>query len=99
MVASARVAYLAKRAAEYGVHTGPISDDLHAVSKRKQDMVEGARNYFENLLAPMRAVDLDLLSGETHFVAPKPLKVSLTDGETRDITAPLIFIITGVRPN
>ena len=98
MVASARVAYLAKRAAEYGVHTGPISVDLHAVRKRKQAMVEGARNYFENLLAPMREVDLDLLRGEAHFVAPKTLKVSLNDGETRDITAPLIFINTGARP-
>src|SRR6266496_6005693 len=49
MVASGRVAYLARRAAEYGVHTGPISVDLHAVRKRKQAMVEGARNYFENL--------------------------------------------------
>ncbi len=98
MVASARVAYLAKRAAEYGVHTGPISIDLHAVRKRKQAMVEGARNYFENLLAAMREVDLDLLRGEAHFVAPKTLKVSLNDGETRDITAPLIFINTGARP-
>src|SRR5437660_79858 len=98
MVASARVAYLAKRAAEYGVHTGPISVDLHAVRKRKQAMVEGARNYFENLLAAMREVDLDLLRGEAHFVAPKTLKVSLNDGETRDITAPLIFINTGARP-
>src|SRR5437016_8942862 len=98
MVASARVAYLAKRAAEYGVHPGPISVDLHAVRKRKQAMVEGARNYFENLLAPMREVDLDLLRGEAHFVAPKTLKVSLNDGETRDITAPLIFINTGARP-
>src|ERR1700758_3898463 len=47
MVASARVAYLAKRGAEYGVRTGPISVDLQAVRKRKQNMVEGARNYFE----------------------------------------------------
>ncbi len=97
MVASARVAYLAKLAAEYGVHTGPISVDLHAVRKRKQAMVEGARNYFENLLAAMREVDLDLLRGEAHFVAPKTLKVSLNDGETRDITAPLNFINTGAR--
>jgi len=98
MVASARVAYLATRAAEYGVHTGPISVDLHAVRKRKQNMVEGARNYFESLLAAMREVDLDLLRGEAHFVAPKTLAVSLKDGETRGITAPLIFINTGARP-
>jgi hypothetical protein len=39
MVASARVAYLARRGAEYGVRTGPISVDLQAVRKRKQEMV------------------------------------------------------------
>src|SRR6266567_9474356 len=98
MVASARVAYLAKGGAEYGVRTGPVSVDLQAVRKRKQNMVEGARNYFERLLAAMREVDLDLLRGEAHFVAPKTLEVSLKDGETRDITAPLIFINTGARP-
>ena len=48
MVASARVAYLARRGALYGVHTGPISVDLQAVRERKQGMVEGARNNFKN---------------------------------------------------
>jgi pyruvate/2-oxoglutarate dehydrogenase complex dihydrolipoamide dehydrogenase (E3) component len=35
MVASARVAYLARRGALYGVHTGAISVDLQAVRERK----------------------------------------------------------------
>jgi len=48
MVASARIAYLARRGAEYGVRTGDISVDLQAVRKRKQGMVEGARNNFES---------------------------------------------------
>src|SRR6202795_3145237 len=39
MVASARVAYLARRAADYGVHTGPISIDLKRVRQRKRDIV------------------------------------------------------------
>ncbi len=34
MVASARVAYLANRAAEFGVQTGPVSVDLGAVVPR-----------------------------------------------------------------
>jgi pyruvate/2-oxoglutarate dehydrogenase complex dihydrolipoamide dehydrogenase (E3) component len=95
MVASARVAYLAKRATEYGVRTGPISVDLQAVRKRKQNMVEGARNHFESLVKP---AGLDLLRGEARFIASKTLEVSLKDGETRAITAPLIFIDTGARP-
>lgn len=40
MVASARVAYLARRAADYGVETGPISVDMQAVRRRKRDIVE-----------------------------------------------------------
>jgi pyruvate/2-oxoglutarate dehydrogenase complex dihydrolipoamide dehydrogenase (E3) component len=96
MVASARVAYLAKRGAEYGVRTGPVSVDLQAVRKRKENMVEGARNFFESLFKPVAG--LDLLRGEARFIASKTLEVSLKDGETREITAPLIFINTGARP-
>src|ERR1700733_9115830 len=36
MVASARLAYLARRGAEYGVQTGPVSVDLAAVRERKR---------------------------------------------------------------
>jgi pyruvate/2-oxoglutarate dehydrogenase complex dihydrolipoamide dehydrogenase (E3) component len=96
MVASARVAYLAKSGAEYGVRTGPISVDLQAVRNRKQAMVEGARNNFESQMKPVSG--LDLLKGEAHFVGSKTLEVSLADGERRTITAPLIFINAGARP-
>ena len=41
MVASARLAYLARRGAEYGVRTGPVSVDLAAVRERKRAMVGG----------------------------------------------------------
>src|SRR6266704_6189431 len=78
MVASARVAYLARRGAEYGVRTGPVSVDLQAVRKRKQGMVEGARNNFESGITAVQGLDLDLLRGEAHFIAPKTLGVSLT---------------------
>ena len=98
MVASARVAYLARRGAEYGVRTGPISVDLRAVRERKQAMVEGARNNFESSINAVQGLDLELLTGEAHFIAPKALEVSLKDGGTREITAPLIFIDTGARP-
>src|SRR5215475_10987852 len=43
MVASGRVAYLARRAADYGVHAGPISIDLERVRQRKRDIVESFR--------------------------------------------------------
>src|SRR5262249_23249175 len=96
MVASARVAYLASRGADYGVHTGPISVDLQAVRTRKQGIVEGARVDLESRIKATQG--LDLLRGEAHFIASKTLEVHLGRGETQQITAPLIFIDTGDRP-
>src|SRR5579864_7149151 len=89
MVASARVAYLARRGADYGIHTGPISVDMQAVRKRKQGIVEGARLDLESRIEATPG--LDLLRGETHFIAPKTLEISVKGGETREITAPLMF--------
>src|ERR1700756_491216 len=71
MVASARVAYLARRGADYGVHTGPVTVDLQAVRQRKQGIVEGARLGCEGRLTAVQGVDL--LRGEAHFLAPKTL--------------------------
>jgi pyruvate/2-oxoglutarate dehydrogenase complex dihydrolipoamide dehydrogenase (E3) component len=96
MVASARLAYLARRGADYGVHTGPIAVDLPAVRQRKQSIVEGARSRLEGLLNA--APGLDLLLGEAHLIAPKMLEVQLKSGETQQITAPLIIINVGARP-
>src|SRR5215472_16601465 len=44
MVASARVAYLARRGADYGVQTGPVSVDMTRVRQRKRDIVERLRS-------------------------------------------------------
>src|SRR5215470_6056655 len=96
MVASARLAYLARRGAEYGVHTGPIAVDLQAVRQRKQGIVAGARRDLESRL--QATPGLDLLRGEAHFLAPKTLAVHLNGGQTRELTAPLMVIDTGDRP-
>src|SRR5258706_4169522 len=58
MVASARVAYLARRAADYGVHTGPISIDMTVVRKRKRDIVESFRGGSQSRLEHSKDVDL-----------------------------------------
>ena len=50
MVASARLAYQARRGAEYGVRIGPVSVDLAAVRERKRAMVaRGRQNYASRL--------------------------------------------------
>jgi pyruvate/2-oxoglutarate dehydrogenase complex dihydrolipoamide dehydrogenase (E3) component len=96
MVASARVASLARRGADYGVHTGPIAVDMQAVRKRKQGIIDGARSDIESGIEATQG--LDLLRGEAHFIAPKTLEVHLKSGETQQLTAPLIFIDTGDQP-
>jgi pyruvate/2-oxoglutarate dehydrogenase complex dihydrolipoamide dehydrogenase (E3) component len=95
MVASARLAYQARRGAEYGVCTGPVSVDLAAVRERKRAMVAGAR---ENYASQLAQDGLDLLEGEAHFTGPKTIEVALTDGGTRQISAPVIVIDAGTRP-
>src|SRR5664279_2909954 len=44
MVASGRVAYLARRGADYGVHTGELSIDMERVRQRKRDIVASFRD-------------------------------------------------------
>jgi len=88
MVASARLAYQARRGAEYGVRIGPVSVDLAAVRERKR------QNYASRLAQD----GLDLIEGEAHFTGPKTLEVALTDGGTRQISAPVIVIDAGTRP-
>jgi pyruvate/2-oxoglutarate dehydrogenase complex dihydrolipoamide dehydrogenase (E3) component len=95
MVASARVAYQARRGAEYGVRTGQVSVDLAAVRERKRAMVAGARENYASLLAQD---GLDLIEGEARFTGPKTVEVALTDGGSRRISAQVIVIDAGTRP-
>jgi len=95
MVASARLAYQARRGAEYGVRVGPVSVDLAAVRERKRAMVAGAR---ENYASRLAQDGLDLIEGEAHFTGPKTVEVILTGGGTRQISAPVIVIDAGTRP-
>ena len=95
MVASARVAYQARRAAEFGVRAGPVSVDLAAVRERKRAMVAGAR---ENYASRLPQDGLDLIEGEAHFTGPKTVQVALTGGGTRQLTAPAVVIDAGTRP-
>jgi len=92
MVASARVAYLARRAADYGVKTGPVEIDMIRVRQRKRDIVDSFRSSSERRITGTPGVDL--LRGEARFVAPKTVRV---DGD--ELTAERIFINTGARPS
>ncbi|MZE69648.1 mercuric reductase [Streptomyces sp. SID5789] len=94
MVASARVAHLARRASEYGVRTGPVSVDLAAVRERKRGMVAGAR---ENYVSRLAQDGLELIEGEAKFTGPKTVEVAMKDGGTRTLGAPVIIVDAGAR--
>jgi pyruvate/2-oxoglutarate dehydrogenase complex dihydrolipoamide dehydrogenase (E3) component len=96
MVASARVAYLARRGADYGVLTGPIAVDQAKVRARKRAIVERFREGGQRGLE--KTENLTLLFGEAAFEAKDTLSVKMNDGGTRRLTAPKIFINTGCRP-
>ena len=98
MVASARVAYLARRGANYGVNVGGghITVNMERVRQRKRDIVTSFRGGSERRIAA--APNLDLLYGEASFIGPKTVRVTMAAGETRDLSAGTIFINTGERP-
>jgi pyruvate/2-oxoglutarate dehydrogenase complex dihydrolipoamide dehydrogenase (E3) component len=98
MIASARVAYLARRAADYGVHTGPITIDLARVRQRKRDIVASWRDGSQRRIESTDGVDL--LFGEARFSGPKSIAVAMNDGSNRTLTARrYVFINTGDRPS
>jgi len=93
MVASGRVAYLARRGAEYGVNTGPISVDLATVRQRKRDVVESFRS---GNVKRLTGENLELIYGFSDFIGPKTLHIALRDGGSRTLQADWIFLNTGL---
>lgn len=99
MVASGRVAYLARRAADYGVHTGPvnisISIDLEKVRQRKRDIVDSFRNGSQSRIE--KTANIELIFGEASFSSSKTVAVSKKDGGQRVLSANYVFINAGTR--
>ena len=96
MVASARVAYLARRGADYGVQTGPVAVDMTKVRQRKRNIVDSFRDSGQSRIEKTEGVDL--LMGEASFTGPKTLEVRLNNSEIRELTAVTILINPGARP-
>jgi len=96
MVASARVAYLARRGADYGVHTGELTIDLTKVRERKRAIVDSFRNGSQSRIEKTR--NLQLLFGDAEFIGPKTIRVRKKDGGELALAANQIFINAGCRP-
>lgn len=100
--ASARNAYLARRGADFGVLTGPISIDMKTVWQRKQHIVLESR---ANNTKGVEKV-ATLILGEASFAARQPgngtysIDVLMQNGSaTQTLTADRVFLNTGERPN
>ncbi len=96
MVASARVAYLARRGADYGVLAGQsISIDMQRVRARKRGVVDTFRSGTEKRLTTTK--NIELIKGWGRFTGPKTVEIALNDGGTRTLQAEWIFVNTGLR--
>jgi pyruvate/2-oxoglutarate dehydrogenase complex dihydrolipoamide dehydrogenase (E3) component len=91
LVASARVAHMARRAADFGVNAGPVTVDMKKVKARKDSIVNDSVTGLGAWLGNME--NLTLLWGSAKFTGPHEITVN---GAT--YTAPEIFLNTGGRP-
>jgi pyruvate/2-oxoglutarate dehydrogenase complex dihydrolipoamide dehydrogenase (E3) component len=91
LVASAYAAYLARRAADYGVTIGgPIGVDMKAVKARKDEIAGGSRTNVENWVKGMKGVT----AFRDHAQFESSTEVRVGD---QLLTAPKIFLNVGGR--
>jgi pyruvate/2-oxoglutarate dehydrogenase complex dihydrolipoamide dehydrogenase (E3) component len=95
MVASGRVAYLARRGADYGVQTSPVRIDIQKVRQRKRDIVASFRDGSQARIE--KTANLQLIFGDASFSGPKTVLVRQKTGEALSLSAQYIFINTGLR--
>ena len=92
LVASARVAALARRGAEYGVMLHqPLRIDMPAVKARKDAIVLASRTGVTNWMA--NAKNVSVIHGHARFTAQREIEVA-----GRTLVADRIFINVGGRP-
>jgi pyruvate/2-oxoglutarate dehydrogenase complex dihydrolipoamide dehydrogenase (E3) component len=91
LVASARAAWAARRAADFGVRVqGPVSVDMRAVKARKDAVVQASVAGLTNWLNGYKS--LEVIKGEGRFVSPTQVQVG-----SRLLQSEQIFINAGAR--
>ncbi|KAH7144040.1 hypothetical protein EDB81DRAFT_652611 [Dactylonectria macrodidyma] len=98
MISSGRVAYLARRDADYGIKSGdgPVAVDMARVRERKRDIV---RQWNSGSVKGLQAAGVEVLMGEASFIGDRKLKVALNDGGEREVSAETVFLNVGERPS
>jgi pyruvate/2-oxoglutarate dehydrogenase complex dihydrolipoamide dehydrogenase (E3) component len=95
IVRSAKVAELARHAADYGVRVTFAGIDPTAVRRRKQAVVDGMVKLNQ---ANFDRSGMTFLIGSARFTGPHAFEVRLNDGTIRQLEAEKIFINTGTKP-
>lgn len=90
LVASAHAAHLARRGAEYGVHTGDVAVDMAKVKARKDKVMLGDREGVESWLDGMEGCTV--IRGHARFEDPHTIRV-----DDRVLRADKIFLNVGGR--
>jgi pyruvate/2-oxoglutarate dehydrogenase complex dihydrolipoamide dehydrogenase (E3) component len=93
LIASARIAYDARRAIAFGVElpASQVLIDMHAVQARKESVVGASRSGLENWLGGMQ--NCTIFNGHARFESAQSVSVA---GDT--LTSDQIFINVGGRP-
>ncbi|KAE8387821.1 hypothetical protein BDV23DRAFT_195564 [Aspergillus alliaceus] len=102
MIASGRVAHLARRGPDYGVHifghSGPrnqIAVSMSKVRKRKRDIVSSFRGGSERGLD---ASGVEVIRGEARFEDAGSVKVVMSDGSEKLLQGEKVIVNVGCRP-
>lgn len=95
MVASAEIAHLARRAADFGVEIGDVRVDMERVRERTRSVVETFRNGSRTALEAQDG--LELVFGSAKMTGPKRIEVT-TPGGRADFEADIIVVNTGQCP-
>jgi dihydrolipoamide dehydrogenase len=93
LIASSSLLHQVKKAAEFGIETGPISVAYHKMKARKDTVIEKIRKSLEGLL---KSNQITIIQGAAQFESPKELKI--TGPSPEKITAEKIIIATGSIP-
>ena len=96
IIASGRVAYLARRGKDFGIKTEDVEVDMVKVRNRKREIV---KQWNSGSVKGLESAGVSIYMGAASFVSPKEVKVSMEGGRTETLTADLIFVSSGERAN
>ena len=92
---SARVAYMARRAAEFGVRVGPVEVDFAAAMQRMKQRVDESRAGLQSWLGGLEGLTIIKAHGR---LAGRNEAGFVVEADQRRLAAPKVVLNTGTRP-